>query len=831
MSTVLNARWPHWRLLAEEAGDLAFLGDPDFALQWASTSLGSCLGLRTQELLGRSIHELLLAEDQAPFRTELRRALDVGTASLRFRGRFRLTSAGSRWLELTAVPWRQADGALAGWLGSCRERHSPVAPQSHEVSGPGHDASELQDKTRLLETVLNQVDSHVYIKDAQHRYLYANRPVQRLLGRHLSEIVGHSDRELFAAEGLETLGSGDDEVFRTGRALQQEERVVNAQGEPRWFLSNKLLLQQNGECCLIGFSTDITARKQAEAELERSERMFRLLFEASLDPTMLMNAAGTFIDANPATLKLFGASSQEVFLRCHPSDFSPERQANGQLSAALIPARITRALDQGSHQFEWLHRRLDNGEPFLGLVTLKAITLNGQPALLSVVRDISESRRYEERLRLLAYHDELTGLPNRAATLEHLQQLLHLDASPPGAMVVVNLDFDGFQAVNDSFGLQAGNRVLIAAARVLRRWLQPGDWLARLNSDEFLVLRPMPRADASAAQQFCRELQQALSEGLAAHAELPVQPSASAGLSLYPHHGDEPIAMLQAANTALMEAKRTGPKAGIHLYSQALSQAIQERLELDVLLARAIDREQLRLLFQPQVDRDGALLGAEALLRWTLADGRAVSPEVFIPLAEQSGQMQPIGRWVMEAACAQLALWQRQGLRLPRLAINLSAVQFEQRDEGLAAWLMAAASGHGIAPTQLELEVTETALLRYPQQAVAPLEQLGLAGFRIAIDDFGTGYSSLVNLHALPVHKLKIDRTFVERINESSTDYAIIDSTLVIARKLGLETMAEGVETDAQWQALKALGCDSFQGYLFGEPMPPDDLAALMSRC
>ena len=945
MPDALRAGWLDWRLLAESASDIVFEADPDFVVLWVSPSLEATLGIEPRQLLGRPIGELLVAGDQAALVAQQQRAAEE--ACLRFQGRFGTASGGSRWLQLTAVPCRQDDGVLLGWIGSCcdiqadvkerqrrrqaedrfrlameasaagmavesveghflevnqalctflgRSRQELLAMRWQDVTHPedlaagmrhlqevldgrresvrtrkryikadgsivwgdlsaacmrDEDGSitaiishvldvsrsveaerEAEERSQLLQTVLDNVGSCIYMMDAEHRYLYVNREVQQLFGRSLAEIVGHSDREIFSGEVLDALWAFDEEVLSSGRHLRREELVPSANGEPRWFLSNKLLLQRNGEPCLIGFSTDITERKWAEEELERSESKFRLLFEVSLDPITLLTPEGRYIDANPAALELCGAPSKEAFLRCGPQDLSPELQSNGEPSAPLIRRHLERALEQGFHQFEWLHRRLDNGEPFLALVTLKAINLSGQPALLAVARDISESRRYEERLRQLAYRDELTGLPNRAASLEHLEQLLGDATSQTGALVVVNLDLDGFQAVNDSFGLQAGDRVLIAAAASLRQWLPPGDWLARLDSDEFLVVRRLGQADLAAALRFGRELQRALAQGLASCSDLPIRPSASAGLALYPDHGGEPITLLQAANTALMEAKRAGQKAVIHPYSQNLSQVIQRRLELEVLLERAIERQQLHLVFQPQVDREGQLIGAEALLRWTLADGRSVGPDAFIPLAEQSGLMHPIGDWVIEAACAQLAAWRRQGLRLPRLAINLSAVQFENRETELDAWLMGAISRHGISPIQLELEVTETALLKSPRRASGLLYQLGAAGFRIAIDDFGTGYSSLVNLHALPVHKLKIDKSFVQRITESRTDRAIIDSTLVIARKLGLETMAEGVETDAQWQALKALGCDSFQGYLFGRPMAAEHLAQLLRRC
>ena len=813
----LREREETYRLLAENASDVVFRIDPQGQLEWVSPSVESMLGWTPAELQGRSVFSLIHPDDAG----SVSQSWLICTSDRRTRTQYRIVDreGRSRWVSVSCRALTDARSQLLGRIGSWSDAQEEMEARSR-----------LLDQRQLLETILDNVDSHIYMKDGEHRYLYANRRVQEMFGRSLAEIVGQSDRALFPEAELAALWNFDEEVFESDHPLQREELLPSAAGQPRWFLSNKLKLQQNDSTCLIGFSTDITDRRRAELELERSESKFRLLFEASLDAILLVRGDGHFLDANPAVLHIYGASSKEDFLRCTPADFSPEFQPDGSRSADLIAANIACAFEAGTHQFEWLHRRLDTGETFLGLVTLRAVQLDDQPALLSVVRDISESRRLEERLRQLAYRDALTDLPNRAASLEHLEQrLARLDSGAPAAgeargLVLVNLDFDRFQAVNDSFGLEVGNRVLIAAALSLRRWLGPHDWLARLESDEFLVVRALPGADAETALQFGRDLQEALAEGLRRdHADLPIHPSTTAGLSLAPAHGSQPITLLQAANTALMEAKR-GSQQQLCLYRPELSTTIQQCLDLEMQLQRALERDELSLLFQPEVDGSGRITGAEALLRWTLADGRQVSPDVFIPLAEQTGLIHPIGNWLIDSACRQLASWRRMGVRLPRLAINLSAVQFERRQSDLDAWLMAAMSRHGISPVQLELEVTETALLRYPESARALLYQLGAAGFCIAIDDFGTGYSSLVNLHTLPVHKLKIDKSFVQRITDGGTSCAIIDSTLVIARKLGLQTIAEGVETAGQWQLLKELGCQSFQGYLFGRPMTAEQL-------
>jgi len=358
---------------------------------------------------------------------------------------------------------------------------------------------EKERKSLLLETVLGNVDSLIYMKDAGHRFIYANHRMEALLDRPLADIIGCTDSDFFDPATAQVLWRDDERVLRGGECLDTVEQAATQGGPERWYLTKKIRLQQPlGSDCLIGFSVDITEIKRQEQELARLESKFRTIFEASTDAILLLNAAGHFVDANPATLQQSGCPDRETFLRSSPRDFSPEFQSNGERSADLIPGHIARALEQSSHQFEWLYRQLDSGEPFLCLVTLRAISLNDHPALMAVVRDISEARRYEERLQTLAYRDALTGLSNRAASLEHLEQQLAA-TGPTGALVVVNLDFDRFQAVNDSFGLEVGNRVLTTTANVLRQWLRPDDWLARLESDEFLILRSLPCCDPAAA--------------------------------------------------------------------------------------------------------------------------------------------------------------------------------------------------------------------------------------------------------------------------------------------------------------------------------------------
>jgi len=445
----------------------------------------------------------------------------------------------------------------------------------------------------------------------------------------------------------------------------------------------------------------------------------------------------------------------------------------------------------------------------------------GEPVTtFGTVHDITDQHVIERRLEEAAYLDPLTGLPNKAATIRRLRGLMHTGAYNR-SIAVIGIDLDDFQSINDSFGPEVGNQVLIAVGQLLRDHLKASDWVARLGSDEFVVVRHCPSGTIGEAIGLARQVHHALDELPLIGTGVAMRPTSCVGVATFPEHGTDPESLLQCSNTALMEAKHSG-KHQLRAYSTVMSAQLRERLELEVQLAHAVDREQLRLEYQPQVDRHGKPVGAEALLRWRSQGGREIPPDRFIPLAEQTGLILPIGSWVLEEALRQVRLWHLRRMDAPRLAINISALQLEQEEPTLSSQLADALHQHHLRAEGIELEITETALLRNPQRAVQQLEELAGLGFSLAIDDFGTGYSSLAILHALPINKLKIDRCFVRNIEGDDANRAIVRATISMARALGLLTLAEGVETQGQFQSLLELGCDQFQGYLFGRPQPTE---------
>ena len=509
--------------------------------------------------------------------------------------------------------------------------------------------------------------------------------------------------------------------------------------------------------------------------------------------------------------------------RTDPDSYEPTLWGYTTLVHPEDRPRWRREFQQAISRGEELHSRhrlafLDGSELLVSLHAHVQLDGEGKPLrMVGTIGDSSVDQHIHQDLERQRHGDGLTGLPNKLASLQELNRRLS-GRSYSDSLAVLSLDLDGFQEINDSFGAEIGDQLLQAIAARLRQLVGDQGWLARLSSDEFLVLQEVGIRSLGDAMALSRRLQAEWSQQPLLLNPLQLNPTFCIGIATYPEHAQDGQGLLQCANTALMQAKRSG-RSQVCAYSSTLSRQIRERLQLDGELAQAQAREQLRLMVQPQVHSSGALVGGEVLLRWTNSRGVAVSPAQFIPLAEHSGLIFSLTSWVLRRSLEQLAVWRDQGLPLPPLALNISARHLELPGHPLVSELLDALEVHRLGPEHLELEITETALLQNQVLARDRLQLLADQGFRIAIDDFGTGYSSLELLRSLPVHKLKIDRTFIESLTTSAEDQTIVQATLTLARGLGMDCIAEGVETQAQQRLLEELGCELYQGYLYGRPM------------
>jgi len=471
----------------------------------------------------------------------------------------------------------------------------------------------------------------------------------------------------------------------------------------------------------------------------------------------------------------------------------------------FVVRRAQGILDKQSEALEAVNRELDDR------VQLRTRELQAE---------VVERRSAEARLDHLAHHDPLTGLPNRLMFIENLKHSIALASRGTRQLAVLFIDLDRFKEVNDTLGHAVGDELLIAVTHRLAGHLRTSDTLARLGGDEFVcVLEDIK--DASEAGRVADKLIALLSQPFKI-LEHEIFVSASIGICLYDADGDDVDTLVRNADTAMYQAKANG-RGCSYFYSPEMTAYARERNRIEALLRRAIEANELVVHYQIKVSPDGQPTGAEALLRWNSAELGSVAPVRFIPLAEETGIIVPLGEWILRQVCRQIVTWRAAGLTIPKVSVNLSVKQIERID--IVALVRSVLVETGLDPAALELEITESVIMNI-EDSLTILDNLHRLGVHLAIDDFGTGYSSLSYLKKLPVNTLKIDRAFVIGIGENSGDEAIIRTIVALARSLQLTTVAEGVENALQVGFLAAHGCDEIQGYYFGEPQPADAFAA-----
>jgi len=437
-----------------------------------------------------------------------------------------------------------------------------------------------------------------------------------------------------------------------------------------------------------------------------------------------------------------------------------------------------------------------------------------------------ERKRTEDYISHMAHHDALTGLANRAMLQTRLQQALSSARRRGDQLAVMFIDLDDFKAINDTLGHHVGDHLLKTVSERLKHCLREGDEVARLGGDEFVIVLPsLPHADEAAT--VARKVLEVLDQPFAAD-DHEFQVGASIGISVYPTDGDTVEQLMKAADTAMYHAKEQG-RGNYKFFTQRLNEAIQHRVRTERQLRHALSRGELALYYQPQIDlQNGRMVGAEALLRWSQTERGMISPEEFIPIAEDTGMILPIGEWSLREACRQLADWHQAGHTELSVAVNLSARQM--CEGGIFDDVAAILEEAGLPPQALNLEITESILMRPSDSNLSLLRQFGDLGIHLSVDDFGTGYSNLAFLQEFPIHALKIDRSFVRGIGKDRNNMAITDTIIAMAKALNLDVIAEGVETEEQATFLREHGCGSAQGFYFGKPMVADMLDARIEQ-
>jgi len=666
--------------------------------------------------------------------------------------------------------------------------------------------------------ILDSIEEPYYEVDLAGNFVLVSGAFCRLLGYSEQELIGRNVRELQGPEVTASIFRAFGEVYRTGIPTRGYDWEMMRKDGDEILVEGSAHLINNEHGRSVGFHgilRDVTARRQAERALRESEARFRSLTQLSSDWYWEQDSELRFIRFEGPRKTDFGSylgkTTREIGLEV-------EGGGDDNYSILVRSARPYRDVVMSYALFGEKRYISMSGEPIFDRGRFSGYR--------GVARDITGRKRADERVHYLATHDELTGLPNRTMFSQILNLAIKKAQAANATFAVLFIDLDRFKIINDSLGHAPGDVLLSAIGARLAQSLRVGDAVGRLGGDEFvLLLQDVSNREHVSA--IAREILSAIIRPVILLGQ-ECRVTASIGIALYPADGKDEQSLTKNADVAMYRAKEEG-KNNFRFYSRDIMGQSIERLMLESSLRNALERNEFFLHYQPKKSlATGDISGVEALLRWNHPELGIVSPQSFIPLAEDTGLIVPIGRWLMKAACAQNMAWQRQGLPPVGVAVNLSACQFG--DERLLQYIDEALAESGLPPELLELEITESMVMRNAEGAVKLLVDIKQRGVRLAIDDFGTGYSSMALIKRFPLDTLKIDRSFVREIPQNPEDNAIAEAIIGMAKALGLSVVAEGVETAEQESFLRTRACDEMQGYLFSKPLAPEAFAVMMQE-
>jgi len=673
----------------------------------------------------------------------------------------------------------------------------------------------LKKSEGLMRAITDNSSAVIFVKDLSGRYLFVNHLYETLF--HVTEagILGKTDDDIFSPQMADNFVKNDRAVTQTGAPIEFEEMVQQDDGL-HYYLSVKFPLRDTvgNIYAVCGISTDITARRAAEEQI----RTLSLVVEQSPESITIVDLDANIEYVNEAFLRNTGYSREEVI---------------GQNSRILHSGKTPRS------SYDALWKNLTEGKPWQGEFYNKRKDGSeySEHAIISPIRqpdgrithymaikeDITEKKRAEAQIHRLAFYDTLTGLPNLVLLLERMAQTLIKTRRIGYHSALISFNIDRFKNINDAAGQTTGDNLLKAVGERLIHTLREGDFIARISGDEFAILlsdiAPLQHSAAHLVLQISQKLHAGLSVPFLINGE-HINLTACHGIAIFPESAeDSPLDILRRAHTALHHAKNLGG-GQTAFFEGNLDEIAKQRFTIERELHQAIIGNELRVYLQPQVDADGKIVGAEALVRWQHPQRGLVPPDAFIPVAEESNLIIELGRWVFGEVCRFLSS-EEMANSIIRIAVNISPRHFRQPD--FVEQIKRGLSLSGADPTRLTLEVTEGMVIDNINDVIAKMSELSLMGIHFSMDDFGTGYSSLSYLKRLPFHELKIDKSFVQDITNDPNDAALVETILAVAQHMHLKVVAEGVETAEQAAFLNQHGTVIHQGYLFGKPEPMEN--------
>jgi diguanylate cyclase (GGDEF)-like protein/PAS domain S-box-containing protein len=731
------------------------------------------------------------------------------------------SALGSKWQ--TEYELRKAHENLERRV---KERTVALMKVNEQLKEEIEERKRTEERLSRLGQAVETMQLGVMIIDLDGTIIYTNLAGAEMHGYQVEELLGQ-DMSILASPVSRRLPALHQIKIQKG-GLTWESLHIRKDGTifPVWLMSEVVKDAQGEPCAIVTSCEDITERKQAEEALRKSEEKYRTVLEAAPDPVAVYDMEEKITYLNPAFTCVFGWTLEESFGRT--IDFVPVEN--------LPEARL-------------IFEKINHGETISGIETCR-LTRDGNRVDVSIsgagffdshgklqgsvitIQDITVHKKTEEEIKFLAYHDVLTGLPNRKSFYICLEDELVRSLSRDRGKRRVGdhkwalffLGLDRFKYVNDTLGHDVGDELLQSVAVRIQNCLRKSDYIFRLGGDEFTIILKNFIYDTDIAKVAQKIREEVARPFYLKDHELYI--TISIGISVYPDDGDDVEILVKNADMAMHAAKEEGQ--GYRFFTEEMNRKALERMRLERSLRTALQHKQFVVYYQPLVDNSDRIIGMEALLRWYHPELGMIGPSKFIPLAEETGTIVPIGKWVLHAACQQATKWHNMGHTDFYVAVNLSPRQFKEPDLVETVELVLEATG--LPPDCLKLEVTESGIMENPEQAIAKMKMLRTKGIRFSIDDFGTGYSSLSYLKRFPIDTLKIDRSFVMDCITNKDDQEIIKTIIAMARNLDMDTVAEGVETEEQQDFLIGQGCHIMQGYYFGRPMPADKFEEMLQR-
>lgn len=691
---------------------------------------------------------------------------------------------------------------------------------AHSVSGVLDADKQSIPAIHSLEALLASIDGMVYrcLADAAWTMEFVSQGALELTGYQPEELIGQtaaSFDQIIFADDRERVRQVIHNALDNGTKFELEYRITRKSGEIRWVVERGSAVKRadKGVCILEGIIQDVTNRKKSDENRLEAERRYRSIFENAIEGIYQSTLAQGYLDVNPALARIYGYDSPSQLiegLRDIGSQLYVDRNRRLEFMQIMDEHGIV-------SNFESRVYRRDGSIIWIS-ENARAVRNEAGEVLFyeGTVEDITQRKLSEAEIHFRATHDPLTRLANRTLLEEHLEQAIDGARRDGKCVAVAFLDLDKFKYINDSLGHQFGDELLVTIAERLRHCVRASDTVARLGGDEFVLVLVNQLNQKTIEKTVQRILADVAKPWVVNGVE--VQVTCSVGISMFPAHGSNSVALLRHADAAMFEAKRLGRNTSQY-FSENLDDAVTDSLEMISSLRRAIENQEFLLHYQPKCDLDtGAVVGAEALIRWHRPGLRAVGPNEFLSLAEDAGLMEKIGEWVVRTACMQNRAWQDAGFPSITVSVNVSPLQLER--DSLVPQVAQALRDSGLDPHYLEIEVTENGMMRHVERSMQTLRRLKELGVRISIDDFGTGYSSLGHLKHLPLDTLKIDKSFIRNISSDHQNASIVKAVISLAHSLNLKVVGEGVETEEEYDCLQRMRCNEMQGYYRGRPVP-----------